>query len=331
MHFRGQSSVIHAWLKTQPTDVLDTYPQLWTTYASILLGQGNIDMTEAKLHSAELALQNVPEDVYTRDTIGRISAIRATISAALHQVEALISHSHHALEYLHPDNIAFRTSTVWKLGFAHDLQGKRLEARRAYEEVVSTGQRSGNMVFTRLAKLGLGSLQEADNQLYQATEYYHDVLQMFGDTPLPDAGVAHIGLARIHYQWNELDTAWDHLEQCIELATQSQKYDRLIDGLVLQARFYIAGDNINNARDILTEANRVAHQQNMAHKVAQIADLQVQTSLRQGHLEPATYLVQTYDIPLSEARVLIAQGKPEAAFQLLEPLRQQMENRNWAD
>ncbi|MEQ8677331.1 MAG: LuxR C-terminal-related transcriptional regulator [Aggregatilineales bacterium] len=331
MHFRGQSRVVQAWLQAQPATVLDTYPQLWTTYASIVLGQGNIDMAEANLHRAELALQNVIEDVHTRDTIGRIAAIRATIFAAQKQVEALISHSHYALEYLHPDNIAFRISTAWKLGYAYELQGKRAEARRAYQEVIPIGQRSGNVVFTRLAKLGLGYLQEADNQLNQAAETYYDVLQMFGDTPLPDAGIAHIGLARIHYQWNELETAQDHIEQCIQLAKKSQKYDRLIDGLVFQARLHIARDSINDARDILTEANSVAHQQNMAHKVPEIADLQVHTFLRLGQLESAHYLMQTYDIPLSEARVLIAQGKPEAAFQLLEPLRQKMENKNWAD
>ena len=331
MHFRGQSRVVHAWLKAQPTAVLDTYPQLWTSYASIVLGQGKVDMAETGLHHAELALQNVTEDVHTRDTIGRIAAIRATISAAQKQVDAIISHSHDALEYLHPDNIAFRISTAWKLGYAYELQGKRAEARRAYQEVIPIGQRSGDIVFTRLAKLGLGYLQKGDNQLYQAAETCHDVLQMFGDPPAAEAGIAHIGLAQIYYQWNELETARDHIEQCIQLAKQSQKYDRLIDGLVFQARLHIARDSINDARDILTEANSVAHQQNMAHKVPEIADLQVLTFLRLGQLESASYLVQTYDIPLSEARVLIAQNKPKAAFQLLEPLRQKMEKKNWAD
>jgi len=335
MHFRGHSRVVQAWLKAQPTSVLDTYPQLWTTYASILLGQGKIDMAEAKLHHAELALENITENVNTRDTIGRIAAIRSTVFAAQKKVEALISYSHQALEYLHPDNVAFRTSTAWKLGYAYELQGKRAEARQAHQEVISIGERSGNMVFTRLAKLGLGHLQELDNQLYQAAETYHDVLQMFGDNfgdnPLADAGIAHIGLARIHYQWNELDTAQDHIEQCIQLAQKSQKYDRLINGLVFQARLHIARDRLNDAHDILTEANSVAHQQNMAHKVPEIADLQVHTFLRLRQLESASYLVQTYDIPLSEARVLIAQNKPKEAFQLLEPLRQKMENKNWAD
>ena len=331
MHFRGQGRVVQAWLKAQPKTVLDTYPQLWTSYASILLGQGKLDMAETKLHHAELALQNVTEDIHTRDTIGRISAIRATRFAAQQNVEAIISHSHHALEYLHPDNIAFRTSTAWKLAYAYDLQGKRAEARRAYQEVIPIGQRSGNKVFTRLAKLGIGYLQEVDNQLYQAAETYHEVLQLFGDTPVADAGVAHIGLAQIHYQWNELETAQDHIEQCIQLAKKSQKYDRLIDGLVFQARLHIARDSINDAHEILTEASSVAHQQNLAHKVPEIADLQVQTFLRLEQLESASYLVQTYDIPLSEARVLIAQNKPKLACQLLESLRQEMENKNWAD
>ncbi|GAB5426457.1 MAG: hypothetical protein Crog4KO_36040 [Crocinitomicaceae bacterium] len=174
-------------------------------------------------------------------------------------------------------------------------------------------------------------MQKGDNQLYQAAETCHDVLPMFGDPPAAEAGIAHIGLAQIYYQWNELEIAQDHIEHSIQLAKKSQKYDRLIDSLVFQARLYIARDSINDAHDILTEANRVAHQQNMAHKVPEIASLQVLIFLRLGELESASYLVQTYDIPLSEARVLIAQNKPKAAIQLLEPLRQEVEEKNWAD
>ena len=54
-----------------------------------------------------------------------------------HQVEAIIARSRRALEYLHPDNLPFRTSAVLKLGHAYYLQGDRAGARQAYAEVTA--------------------------------------------------------------------------------------------------------------------------------------------------------------------------------------------------
>jgi LuxR family transcriptional regulator, maltose regulon positive regulatory protein len=45
----------------------------------------------------------------------------------------------------------------------------------------------------------------------------------------------------------------------------------------------------------------------------------------------AAQLARQYELPLSQARVLIAQDDPSAALAVLEPLRQQMEARGWAD
>ena len=44
--------------------------------------------------------------------------MRALMAWSPHQVEAIIARSRRALEYLHPDNLPFRTSAVLKLGHA---------------------------------------------------------------------------------------------------------------------------------------------------------------------------------------------------------------------
>jgi LuxR family maltose regulon positive regulatory protein len=53
--------------------------------------------------------------------------------------------------------------------------------------------------------------------------------------------------------------------------------------------------------------------------------------LKQGNLDAAADLAQTHELPISRARVLLAQGDPSAALAVLEPLRQQMEAKGWAD
>src|SRR5262249_12253889 len=150
-HFRGSVWPVLNWLESLPRVVLDSRPSLWTAFASTLLVTGQTPRVEEALQAAEAALQNAEPDEKTRDLIGRVAATRATVAGGQHQIEAMIAQSNRALEYLHPNNLAFRTSTAWKLAFAYFLQGNRAAAREAYNEVVSKGEASRNIVFTLMA------------------------------------------------------------------------------------------------------------------------------------------------------------------------------------
>lgn len=255
LHFRGAVAPVLKWVESLPTAVLDAWPSLWTTYASTLLAAGQVTGVEQKLRAAEAALQSIEPDDKTRDLVGRIAAIRATLTASQNQVETIIAQSRRALEYLHPDNLPFRTSTTWKLGFAYHLQGDRAAASQAYAEVISIGQASENIIFTITATTGLGSLQEADNQLYLAAETYRRVLQQFGNPPLRVACEAHLGLARIFYEWNDLDAAEQHGQQSVRLARQLENSDRFVACEVFLARLKLAQGDVAAAAAILAKAS----------------------------------------------------------------------------
>jgi LuxR family transcriptional regulator, maltose regulon positive regulatory protein len=57
----------------------------------------------------------------------------------------------------------------------------------------------------------------------------------------------------------------------------------------------------------------------------------VLTLLRQGDLAAAAHLAETHDLPISQARVHLAQGDTPAALAVLEPLRRQAEVKGWED
>ncbi len=331
LHFRGGVAPVLNWLESLPRTVLDAWPSLWTAYASVLLVTGQGTRVEQTLQAAEAALQGAEPDDKIRDLVGRIAAIRATVAAYQNQVETIITQSRRALEYLHPNNLAFRTSTVWKLGFAYHVQGDRAAARRAYAEVIAIGQASGNIIFTIAATIGLGSLQEAENQLYLAAQTYRRALQLFGDHPLPVACVAHLGLARIGYEWNDLDAAQQHGQQSLQLARQIENTDRFVACEVFLVRLKLALGDVDGAGAILAEARQFERQHNFVLQMPEVAAAQVLTLLRQGNLAAAAHLAQTHELPLSQARVHLAQGDPSAALAALEPLRRQAEAKNWAD
>ena len=87
LYFRGAAAPILKWLHSLPTSVLDGRPSLWVTYASVLLFVNQMTGVEQKLQAAEAALQGVDLDDKTRDLVGHIAAIRATMAVAQHQVD----------------------------------------------------------------------------------------------------------------------------------------------------------------------------------------------------------------------------------------------------
>jgi LuxR family maltose regulon positive regulatory protein len=331
LHFRGAVAPVLNWLASLPTTVLDARPSLWTSYASVLLVTGQTTGVEQKLQAAETALQDAEPDDKNRDLVGRIAAIRATVATSQNQVETIIAQSRRALEYLHPNNLAFRTSTAWKLGYAYHLQRDRAAASQAYTEVISIGKASGNVVFTLLATIGLGSLQEADNQLYLAAQTYRRVLQLFGDQPLPFAGEAYFGLARVYYEWNDLDAAQEHAQQSAELARQIENNDRFVACEVFLARLKLAHGDAAGAAAILARAGQSARQHNFVYRMPEVAAARVLTLLHQGNLAAASNLAQTHELPISQARVHLAQGDTSTALAVLRPLRRQAEAKGWED
>jgi LuxR family maltose regulon positive regulatory protein len=331
LHFRGAVAPVLTWLKSLPKTALDERPSLWTAYASTLLATGQITGVEENVQAAERALAGAEPDDKTQDLIGRIAAIRATIATHQNQVDTIIAQSRRALEYLHPNNLAFRTSTAWKLGFAYHLQGDRAAARRAYTDVIAIGQASGNSMYTFLATTGLGIMQEAANQLHLAAQTYRHVLQLLGDMPQPLASEAQLGLARICYEWNDLEAAQQHGQQSIQLMRQIENADRSVACMVLLARLKLAQGDVAGAAALLAEADQLARQQNFVYQIPEVAAAQVRLLLHQGNLTAAAHLAETHKLPLSQARALLAQGDPAAALAVLEPWQRQMEAKRWED
>jgi LuxR family maltose regulon positive regulatory protein len=336
LHFRGAVAPVLNWLQSLPAVELNVRPSLWVMYASALSMTGQTAGVEEKLQAAEAALaaaapQDAEPDEKTRNLIGHIAAIRAVLAAAQYQTETIISESRRALKYLHPDNLAVRTATIWKMGIAYQLQGDRTAASQAYKEAISISQASGNTVIEIAATLGLGDLQESENQLSLATETYQHVLQLVGDPPQLAVCDARLGLAHISYQRNDLDAAEQHGQQNLQLAQQFGNMDRLVAGKVFLAQLKLAQGDLAGAVAMLAQADQLVRQYDLQHRVSELAATQVLTLLRKDNLEAADDLAQKHKLPISQARVSLARRDTSAALATLELLRQQVEATGYAD
>jgi LuxR family maltose regulon positive regulatory protein len=332
LHFRSAVTAILDWLESLPRGVFEEKPSLWSTYASLLLVGGQTSGVDEKLQAAEAALEGAPADDMTRNYIGQVAAARATLALTRYDWKTMIAQSRRALERLAPGSLSLRANANWTLGFGYLFQGDRRAARRTLIEAIALGQAAGSIFTTILATLGLATVQEVDNQLNQAAETYRRILQLAGDQPLQVIGEVHLGLARILYQWNDLEGAEQHGRQGLYLARQYESViDRFITHEVFLARLRLAQGDIAGAAAILAQASQSAQERNFVLRMPEVAAAQVETLLRQGNLPAAANLAQRFDLPLSQARVRLAQGDSSAALTLLEPLRLQMEAKGWED
>ena len=321
LHYRGAVAPVLNWIRSLPTTVLDARPSLWVAYASALVFIGQPTGVEEKLQAAEAALQDADPDDKNQDLLGRIAAMWAALAVPQNQIEIIITQSLQALNLLHPDNLPVRTAATWTLAYAYQLQGDYFAAKQTYTKVISFGQASGNIMFTIAGTRGLGNVQETENQLYLAAETYRRVLQLVGDQPLSAACEAHLGLARIFYEWNDVDSAQKHGQQSVKLA---QKVS-FVACEVFLARLKLAQGDVTGAAEILTTADQFVHQHNFMYQMPEVAAEIVITLLHQGNLAAASQLVEKYELPISQARVHLAQGETSAALAVLEPMRQQVE------
>lgn len=331
LHFRGAVKPVLDWLTALLTHELDAHPNLWVTYASALLFTGQLARIEPMLQAAETILPADPSDAATRDLIGRIASIRATVAVSQHQAETIVTQAQRALDFLYPGNLPVRTATTWALGYAYELQGNRRAARQSYTAAVAAAEAIGHFIMHLMSTLGIAHMQEADNQLEQAAASYRVALKLAGDPPLPAASGAHLGLARLHYAWNDLDAAEMHARQSLHLARQLENTDRFIASEVMLARLRLARGEVAAARAQLAAAEQAAQRPHLARMLPEIAAAQVEVLLRQGKVDAAATLAETYALPFCQARVQLAEGDAASALALLASLRADVKAKGWQD
>lgn len=332
LHFRGTVTTLLDWFATVPKSIFAQQPSLWWRHASLMLMLGQTTGVAEKLDAAEAVLQSYPNDRQTRNLIGQIAASRAILALAHYQFELTLAQSQRALGYLAADNVFSLTSAYWTLGFGYLAHGDRAAARQALTKAVSLAQASGSSFIRILATIGLGQLQESENQLYQAAATYQQILELAGEQPLQIIYEAYLGLARIYYQWNQLDSAEQYAQQSLDLA---QQYDRLIDRSIIcelwLVRLQLARGANDQAASKLAQLAQTVRQQNFSQRLPEIITTQIGVLLAQAELQAAAELAQTIEAPLIQAKVWLAQANAAAALELLQPLIQQFQAKGWLD
>jgi ATP/maltotriose-dependent transcriptional regulator MalT len=346
---RGEVVTLLRWIQAVESH-LRTHPWMAIQKAWALSLTGRLDQVEPTLQPAECEISLLEPTIEVKIMLGTIAAARAHSANMQGEAHLAAELARQALEYL-PDGDPFpasmRSVATAILGDASWIAGNVEEARLGYTEAVRIGQAANSIHVVIIANANLAHILMELGRLHQAARLYSETLQMATrpdgqQSPLADR--AHAGLGWVSLEWNYLEAAAQHTQQCIALCRQWGNCDLLAVGYVMSARLEHAQGN----RDKAQEAMRAAEQLASEGRLSSRRSIWVKSALArlwmaQENLDRLSQLVQETglrleditqeaEIPYSREpeyfillRLLLAQGDYDAARALSDRLLRRAE------
>ncbi len=225
----------------------------------------------------------------------------------------------------------------WHLATAPWITGSVADAEPALVENVAAWRAIGAHDRAAWSARYLAQVQVAAGRLDDALETYRRVLDNdvdHDDPNSPAAGVAHVGIAEIAYERNDLATARLHVRLGISMCNDFVYTQALADGWLLLARIDHAEGNAAESSEAATAARQLVADNGMADLLNPIPARLAQLDLARGDTEAAArWAVARHrslpDTPshddepaeLAAIRISLAEGRARHVVERLEQLR----------
>jgi len=213
-----------------PEHVILSRPWLCIGLANVRSARGQLAAVEPLVQAVESMLSggradDMPQDAETKRRIrNHLTSLRIPLMLARGEVDEAIDLCHESLEQLPDDQPTARCMFVLMLGLAHWMRGDMPKAMAYLEEAAVYGQMTGNFFITLVAMGHLADIYVRQGRLRLAAETSRKAIRLGtewgGGEPLPATSYAHICLAQILYQWNEIEEAIHYVNRAIELGRQ---------------------------------------------------------------------------------------------------------------
>jgi LuxR family maltose regulon positive regulatory protein len=321
---RSERVTLHRWLSALPAQVVRDRPRLCLAQAYGAAQGWQLEALEALLDDAEHALAASGDEPY-QDPAGRTASVLANTPAAIAFLHASLArlrgdaalaadYDRQALDHLGEDEWLMRSFVRWNQAVVDWLDGRLGPAERGLAEVLAELRAAGEAVrraggkpaevfhavaggaefFTGFlamrVRYDLGQVQRAQGNLDAAAATYRHALEAVGESSqTAHAGMAHVGLAQVLYERDELDAALDHATRGVTLCRHLAYTPPMAAGLAVVARIRQAHGDAAGALQAMGEA---------------------------GQLELSPQVITLFNpVPSQRARLLLAQGDVGAAAQ----------------
>jgi LuxR family transcriptional regulator, maltose regulon positive regulatory protein len=345
---RREDATLRRWLEVLPAEVVGSRPRLCLFQAFWALIGSRVKAAERLLDQAERAFAEVGDEPYA-PVVGRGASLVANIPAALARTRASVAQLRgdaeqmtrfacRALAELDEGEWMLESVTRWNLLAAEWLRGRPAAAEHDFlSDIASIAawRAAGQLTLVAWGYYHLGQVQRAQGRLGAALSTYQEALEAVAVEPgrpaMPAAGVAHVGMAEVAYERDQLATALQHATQGVPLCRQLGWTLPLVAGLAVLARVRQAQGDPAGAREAIWEAEQVGLSEAVVGLLNPLPTVRARLALANGQVDAVAGWVRQRglrpDDPPSYprergylvlARVLLARQDPEPALGLLE-------------
>jgi LuxR family transcriptional regulator, maltose regulon positive regulatory protein len=345
----GEGATVGGWLDRLPAGLVGSRPRLLLAQARLALISGRLEAVEDPLDAAERALAAAADEPYA-PSVGRAASLMANVPATIAldrgflaalrgEAEQVSACARQALAEIGDGEWMLETYAGGHLAVAEWLAGRLALADHALGSTITQWRAAGERFlamrlaeFLGLARRGQGRLEAALGTYQQAL----DDVTVLGRPPLPAAGIAHVGLAAVLYERDELDAALGHVTEGIALSRQLAYTQPLATGLATLAWIRQASGDSAGALAAIEEAGRRGPGPGVASLLNPVPAQRARLLLTQGDVAAATRWVKERGLAADDevrypregeylvlARVLLAHGRSDQALGLLERMHTQ--------
>jgi ATP/maltotriose-dependent transcriptional regulator MalT len=333
LRLRGEIATLTNWIQALPESVRRSHPALCLTYARALVNVARYAEAETFLLEAEHWLEGNAQvnDIRVDSLRGKALALRAQFANTRSEFTQAIELAQHAEQLLHPDDVSWRSGVSLILANALRFTINWLRAKEIFQEAAALKESIGDYAIALFALSSRGDILEAEGQLHQAVQQFDQVLghaRAWGIPNTPVTGYALVGLGRVRYEWNELDTAQHDVQTGLERGQQAGIMDVLLPGYHALARIRRAQGDMDGALAALDDADAVAEKIGLAPVKDWISAQRSQIWLARGETEAALdwashFVGQMQDVmfpsvPIALAKIWLSQRQPDKALPLLD-------------
>jgi LuxR family maltose regulon positive regulatory protein len=345
-YLRGEGATLQRWLTALPAGLIRSRPRLLLARAALADASGHAEAVEGLLDAAERASADAPDEPFepsagkTASLLVNVPATIAVFRAYLAELrgdaEGTAASAAQALAEIGEGEQMLDFITQGHLAIGQWLGGRPADAERVLAASIAGWRAVGRPTLIAWGSHHLGQVQRAQGHLDAAAGTYQQAAEINappGRPAGPAAGIAHVGLAEVAYQRNDLDAALEHVTEGIALCRQFTYIPALATGLATLAWIRQANGDPGGARDAIERAGRAAPGPAVAGLLNPVPAQRARLQLAQGEAAAAARWAQERGLgPDDEppyprepeylvlARVLLAQDRPGPALALLERL-----------
>ena len=342
---RSEGVTLRRWLSTLPVEVQRARPRLCLAQGFNAVVSGQLEAIEPLLDDAERAFaatgSQSPEPPVgpARGVLANVPAgiafLRAELARLRGDAARAVDWDQQARAQLGESDFYLRTLVRANLAAADWLRGQLGQAERSLAEALAERRAAGEGYLATRVCHDLGQVQRAQGNLDAALATYRQALDIAGEVSSqpPHLGIAHVGLAEVLYERDELAAALDHATRGVTLCRQLAFTPPLAAGLAILARIRQAHGDAAAAIVAIGEAGLVELSPQVVALFNPVPSQRARLLLAQGDVTAASQWAKAAglspedepDYPqepayLLLARLLLAQDRPGPALTLLQRL-----------